>query len=148
MEEKNMEKYQIYKDMMENLKKAMTAGFYYQAIFIEYAILEDRFTSALRCAGVKYLNKNGREIDMSYKLGKLRGNAEFAIPYVRKRLPLELLDEVEAWKKERDKLIHNLAKIPYNDKAVEAVAVKGQDLVKLLDNRIKSVNNYYKKQHP
>lgn len=47
MQEKNMEKYQAYKSMNENLSKAMRSEFYYQAIFIEYAIIEDRCTSAL-----------------------------------------------------------------------------------------------------
>lgn len=38
----NIEKYEAYKAMKSNLTKAMKAGFYYQAIFIEYAIIEDR----------------------------------------------------------------------------------------------------------
>ena len=54
MPEKNMEKYEVYKSMNENLSKAMRAGFYYQAIFIEYAIIEDRCSSVLRHAGVPY----------------------------------------------------------------------------------------------
>ena len=40
--EPNYEKQEIYKSIKANLKKAMTSGFYYQAIFIEYAIVEDR----------------------------------------------------------------------------------------------------------
>lgn len=77
---KNMEKYATYKTMMENLSKAMRSEFYYQAIFIEYAILEDRATSALKYAHVKYLNRNGQEIAISKKLNKLRDNSAFATP--------------------------------------------------------------------
>ena len=35
----NYEKYDIYKAMKISLKKSMSAGFYYEAIFIEYAII-------------------------------------------------------------------------------------------------------------
>ena len=72
METKNMEKYDIYKKMKVDLKKAMKAGFYYQAIFIEYAIIEDRCLSLLRHAGVKYLDNRGWELKLSKKLNKLK----------------------------------------------------------------------------
>ena len=57
-----MQKYEIYKKMHEDLKKSMRARFYYQAIFIEYAIAEDRCRSALIFARVKYMDNKGREI--------------------------------------------------------------------------------------
>ena len=46
----NNDKYEAYKAMKVNLSKAMRSGFYYQAIFIEYAIIEDRTVSLLRHA--------------------------------------------------------------------------------------------------
>lgn len=66
--EKNMEKYEIYKSMNENLSKAMKAEFYYQAIFIEYAIIEDRCLSVLKHAGVKYVDSKDRELTLSRKV--------------------------------------------------------------------------------
>ncbi len=39
MDDKNMQKYEIYKTMHGKLKRALNAGFYYEAIFLEYAIL-------------------------------------------------------------------------------------------------------------
>ena len=39
---KNTEKYETYKKMKADLSKSMKSGFYYEAIFIEYAIMEDR----------------------------------------------------------------------------------------------------------
>ena len=76
MSEKNMEKYQVYKTMNENLSKAMRSEFYYQAIF-EYAIIEDRFSSVLRHAGVPCLNNIGQDISISQKLRKMRDNPAF-----------------------------------------------------------------------
>ena len=47
----NMQKYANYKEQMGRLKKALSQGFYLEAIFIEYAILEDRLESVLRHSG-------------------------------------------------------------------------------------------------
>ena len=67
-QDKNIEKYEVYRAMMENLSKAMRSEFYYQAIFIEYAIIEDRCLSALKHSGVKYLDSNGHEIKLAEKI--------------------------------------------------------------------------------
>ena len=42
-------------------------------------------------------------------------------------------------------MVHNLANIPYNDEAVREVAERGKKLIDTLSNRVKSVNNYFKK---
>lgn len=147
MSEKNMEKYQVYKNMNENLSKAMRSEFYYQAIFIEYAIIEDRCSSVLRHAGVPYLNKNGQDISISQKLRQMRENPAFHIPYVRQRISLELIGDLYTWKKERDDLIHHMAKIPYDHESIKATAIAGQELVKMLSSKVRSVNAYYEKQN-
>ena len=131
--------------MHEDLKKAIRAGFYYQTIFIEYAIAEDRCRSALVCARVKCVNSRGQELKLSAKINKLKSNSAFTAKYPRSRLTLELLDELYTWKQDRDALVHNLANIPYNDNAVREVAERGKKLIDTLSNRVKSVNNYYKK---
>ena len=133
----------MYKSMNENLTKAMRSEFYYQAIFIEYAIIEDRCTSVLRHAGVKYLDSKGHEIKLSQKLTKMHSNPAFVTPYVRQRITPELLDEITEWKRERDQLIHALAKIPYDHESIKNTAVQGKELVRILSNKVKSVNNYY-----
>ena len=124
-QEKNMEKYEAYRSMMINLSKAMRSGFYYEAIFIEYAIIEDRCTSVLKYAGVKYRDSKGYEIKISKKLDKMRSHQAFVVPYVRKRITLELLDQITDWKRERDQLIHALARILYDPESVQAVAERG-----------------------
>lgn len=136
----------MYKSMNENLSKAMRSGFYYQAIFIEYAILEDRCTSVLRHAGVKHLDSKGHEIKLSQKLTKMRSNPAFVTPYVRQRITPDLLDEITDWKRERDQLIHALAKIPYDHESIKTTAETGQALVKKLSSKVRSVNAYYDKQ--
>ena len=129
--------------MNENLSKAMRSGFYYQAIFIEYAIIEDRCASVLRHAGVKHLDSKGHEIKLSQKLTKMRDNPAFHVLYVRRRITLELLEEITVWKRQRDQLIHALAKIPYDHESVKATAITGQELIKKLSSKVRSVNAYH-----
>ena len=133
--------------MKANLTKAMRAEFFYQAIFIEYAIIEDRTLSALKHAGVKTIDKRGNNPKLSAKLNKMRSNPAFTAAYVRKRIPLDLIDEIEVWKRDRDHLIHALATIPYDHESIREIAERGQRLVKVIDSRVKSVNAYYDKQN-
>ena len=146
MEPKNTEKYEAYKAMKMNLSKALKAGFYYQAIFIEYAIIEDRCLSALKHAGVKYVESNGNEIKLANKLRKMRGNPAFENNYVRKRITYDLIDKITEWKRDRDILIHDLAKIPYNHESIKEIAERGKIIVDELDNKVRSINRYHDKQ--
>ncbi|MGO5292920.1 hypothetical protein ACTQ1N_12225 [Porcincola sp. LCP21S3_C12] len=144
--DKDIEKYEAYKAMKMNLNKAMKSGFYYQAIFIEYAIIEDRCLSALKHAGVKYVDSKGYEIKLNEKLRKMKGNPAFLNDYVRKRITLELIEEIDSWKTDRNQLVHALAKIQYNHESIKQIAERGQLLVDTLDNKVKSVNRYFDKQ--
>lgn len=47
----NTQRYYNYIEQMVRLKKAMAAQFYLEAIFIEYAVMEDRLESILRQIG-------------------------------------------------------------------------------------------------
>ena len=49
----NMQKYFNYQEQMVRLKKALAAQFYLEAIFIEYAVMEDRLASVLIHSGRK-----------------------------------------------------------------------------------------------
>ena len=142
----NSSKQDIYKALKSNLSKAMKAGFYYQAIFIEYAIIEDRCSSALRHAGVKYIEKDGKENKLSQKLNKLYSNSAFSENYIRKRLSFALIDEIRVWKKERDALIHDLANIPFDYQGVKIISDNGKELVRKLENSVRSINAYMDKK--
>ena len=48
----NMQKYENYKAQMERLNRAMKERFFLEAMFIEYAVMEDRCESILTHAGV------------------------------------------------------------------------------------------------
>ena len=44
----NLQKYENYEEQFKRLDKDLKAGFNLEAIFIEYAIMEDRISSILR----------------------------------------------------------------------------------------------------
>ena len=140
-----MEKYEIYKSMYDNLNKAMKNGFYYEAIFIEYAIFEDRLTAVLKYANVPFLCKSGRDINITDKIERIEKREEFSNKFVKERLTNELMQELRQWLKKRNELIHSLANIPYDSETVKKIADEGYELVKKISNKSKSVINHIKR---
>lgn len=144
--EKNMVKYEIYKTMYENLNKAIKYKYYYEAIFIEYAIIEDRLRAVLKYANVRYVDKNGREDKLSRKISKIKSRPEFATRFVKDRLSENLLDGIQDWANKRNALIHNLANVPYDSENVRLVAEEGRDIIKVFQSKSASVINRFKKE--
>ncbi len=62
----NMQKYENYREQMGRLKRAIREHFYLEAIFIEYAILEDRLEAVFRHAG-KWRPKEGKFVSIDTK---------------------------------------------------------------------------------
>ena len=144
VQEKNIQKYEAYRSMHEDLKKAMSAGFYFQAIFIEYAILEDRLASVLKYANVPYLTKSGRDVFISEKIKRIENRPELSSSFVKKRLSPELLDSLNNWLSDRNDLIHHLASTPYDSERVRLVAEKGAEICRQIKNKTDSVIRHYK----
>ena len=150
-QEKNMEKYERYKAMCGNLSRAMKAGFYYEAIFIEYAIMEDRLTDLLKSAGVEYrrTRKDGTEtdIDIESKLNKAKDNPKFANnKFVRERITPEFIEKVRSWKDRRNPLVHKLLEVPYDSESARKFAEEGKELSDIMKNRWTSVIKRFKKE--
>ena len=139
----NYEKQEIYARNKKRLKRAMASKFYYEAVFIEYAILEDRTESILRLAGVSTVKNNGDPIGLAAKLNKIRDNKAYQVPYIKKRLTNDLIEEVRDWKKIRDQLIHDLMNSNVKETELEAIATNGKKLTDVFGNKVKSVKNYF-----
>ena len=132
----NLRKYANYREQMTRLKKAMQAEFYLEAIFIEYAIMEDRLESALRHAGRLKPGKYhpiGRKCAMLLQATKEK---DIAARY----FPETLLQSVLAWKEERNRLIHALMKQELHTADLRAFAEAGQQIVKTLNSKTTSYN--------
>lgn len=89
----NTQKYETYKSIYESLSKALKNGFYYEAIFLEYAVMEDRLASVLKYAGIPYTDKNGKDISTSKKLNLIESRQELSDKFYRDRLTKELIQE-------------------------------------------------------
>ncbi|MBQ8836836.1 MAG: hypothetical protein IJ002_04935 [Clostridia bacterium] len=137
----NQLKYENYKEQFKRLNRALDNGFNLEAIFIEYAILEDRTESILRHAEKweAYIkHQKGRNVAIDSKIKYIIKCAENKKDLLHKYFSDGVLESILVWKEERNRLIHALLKQQLEHKEVSALALQGQELVKLL--RAKSGN--------
>ena len=128
----NMQKYHNYKEQMERLKKALNNNFYLEAIFIEYAVIEDRLESILRHAAKEWKDKNDRPFSITKKIRSVKELTGNKKSIEHRYFSDELLDGVIIWKEKRNKLIHALLKQDLHTEDLESCAIEGQLLVKKL----------------
>ncbi len=138
-----MEKRAKYAELMVNLKKAISNRYYYEAIFIEYAILEDRTESMIRHAGIKF--RDGVIVTLDLKLKVIRSNAKFRDYYVKQHIKRDMIEGIMRWKSKRNRLIHDLVNTRYRNKEIEVLANDGYEIVKVFNNKSTLVNKYFDK---
>ena len=103
---KNYKKNQTYRELMEDLKLAVEKEFYYEAIFIEYAIFEDRTESLIRHSKIEH-NLSDKEFTLHNKIKVMKYSSEFKSFYCNKHEILKILTDVDNWRDKRNKLIHD-----------------------------------------
>lgn len=135
----NMLKYENYKEQMKRLKAAMTNQFYLEAIFIEYAILEDRLESALRHSG-KWHPKPDQHTSIDRKVRLLMAQAEEKKSLAQKYFQPELMQEILDWKNRRNPLMHSLMKQQLHTEDLAGLATEGLVLVKQVSNEVSLFN--------
>ena len=145
----NQLKYENYREQFRRLNSALKNGFHLEAMFIEYAILEDRTESLLRHAGrwEAYLKKRGRyEPTLNSKIEYIRKQMES-----NHRDPLnryfsyDLLDRILLWKEDRNRLIHALLKQNLEHGEIAELAAAGKQLTDELRNKVRSYNRTIEK---
>ena len=134
----NMQKYVNYKEQFGRLKKAMTYEFYLEAIFIEYAIIEDRLESVLRHSGKFNPQKH---ISLNTKLSRIKEMQREKNGLIKKYFSDEIIEDLSLWKESRNSLIHALMKQALHTEDLLRVALKGQEIAKIISNKTKSYNN-------
>lgn len=144
----NQLKYENYKEQFKRLNRALANGFNLEAMFIEYAILEDRTESVLRHAGLwdAYLKKRkGKDPTISTKITYIQGQVESGDKLLKKYFSDDLLSRVLVWKDERNRLIHALLVQQLAHNEVSELAVQGNELVKTLRSRSSGYNRAVEK---
>lgn len=142
----NMEKYENYREQMGRLKKAIGSGFFLEAIFIEYAVMEDRLTSVLIHAG-HWTSPPDEHVTIQKKLhlvDKLRENKNNVL--IQKYFPSELIASVRDWKDKRNPYIHALLNRKLTTADLEEFAMNGQEIVKKLCNASTNYNRALQRQ--
>ena len=126
----NMLKYENYKEQNKRLKKAMDNEFYLEAVFIEYAIMEDRTESILRYEG-NTINSNGF-VSIDRKISKIEKIAENKKGLARKYFTVEFMERIREWKNKRNSLIHALIKKNTTTQELIDLAEEGRQITKEL----------------
>ena len=132
-EQNNNIKYENYKEQNKRLKKALSENFYLEALFIEYAIIEDRTESILRYENNQINSK--RYSGIKAKLNKIKTIAREKGSLVNKYFPEPFIEEILCWKDERDRLIHALMKQVLTTDELELIAYQGKELSQKLSSK-------------
>ena len=106
----NIQKQLNYREQFKRLDKALNNNFYLEALFIEYAIMEDRTESILRYEGNEIKVKEGSFISINRKLDKIKKIAEQRKSLPERYFSDNLIECIQLWKDERNRMIHALMK--------------------------------------
>ncbi len=139
----NMRKYYNYREQMGRLKKAINMEFYLEAVFIEYAVMEDRLKSVLEKEGI-YDPREHNGLDAKVEgTRKLIGDTACAL---YQYITPNLLDDIKQWKTTRNKLIHGLMNQAMTTEDLKEFALQGQDLAKTLSNKVTLYKRYLERR--
>ncbi len=122
----NKEKYENYKILFSRLNKALKNEFYLEAIFIEYALIEDRLKSILISANRFKPNL----MSLSRKMSEVKRYHQLKTSSLSHCLTLEILDLIKLWSLKRNQLIHALAANNFDDDTIKEIATEGIELVR------------------
>ena len=144
----NQQKFENYKEQFLRLNKALANGFNLEAMFIEYAIMEDRTESILRHAELweAYLRKRGnRGATINSKISYIQGKVNSGDHLLTRYFSDDLLNRLLSWKEARNRLIHALLKQQFTHNEIAKLALQGNELVKTLRSRSGSYNRAIEK---
>lgn len=142
----NGEKRNKYATLMSKLNKATNNEYYYEAIFIEYAIIEERTRAVFKHSRIPDFASNGREYTLDRKLKMIKSNKAFQDTYIKKHLTEELINNIINWKNERNKIMHDIIKTNYENEVIKNLALQGECFARRINNKSKLVNNYLDKK--
>ena len=138
----NEQKYENYRAQMGRLTHAIKEHFFLEAMFIEYAIMEDRCESILAHAGVFNHEKH---VTITRKVRRLEALCQ-SNEIARKYFSQELLESILVWKEKRNHFIHALMKQTFTGKELEAFVMEGQTIIKTLSSKSTSFKRVLERQ--
>lgn len=145
----NEQKQVNYTEQFRRLKLALKNGFNLEAMFIEYAILEDRTESIIRHAGYwdAYMKiRKGKDPTINSKITYILGKANGNDKLLHKYFSDDLLEQVRLWINERNRLIHALLTQQLTNEEVMHIAAYGNDLARTVRSRATAYNKAVQKE--
>ena len=145
----NVQKYQNYRNQFTRLNKALREEFYLEAIFIAYAIMEDRTESILRHTGkweAYEKSRKGRNQTIDSKIRYIQKMAEAKKSLENRYLADGTLQQILEWKEERNRMVHALLKQAVTAEELAALAQTGSDLARRLRTNVTNLNRAIKRQ--
>ena len=143
----NMQKFRNYQTQFTRLNKAMREEFYLEAIFISYAIMEDRTESILRHTGkweAYEKSRKGRNITIDSKIRYIQKMAEQKNSLPNRYLADGTLQRILVWKEARNRMVHALLKQAVSGSELAALAAEGKDLACNLRTKVNNLNRAIK----
>ena len=144
----NMQKFRNYQTQFTRLNKALREEFYLEAIFIAYAIIEDRTESILRHTGkweAYEKSRKGRNATIDSKIRYIQKIAEDKKSLAHRYLADGTLQRIWEWKEERNRMIHALLKQALADGELAALANTGKELACNLRTKVNNLNRAIKR---
>ncbi len=129
-------KYNNYKEQFKRLDKAINNCFYLEAMFIAYAIMEDRADSILSYEGNEIHSNSFISIDR--KLRKIKKTAEQKNSLPVRYFTDSLIDDILDWKEKRNHYMHALMKGVLTTEELCDMAIEGKTLARALANKATS----------
>jgi hypothetical protein len=131
-----------YRDLLDRLDEALEKKFYFEALWIEYALIEDRVRSALKVLGrepVEKLTLNLRTLDEERRSHRAAREAFFEEIRSRshaRQLDSLLLEETRQWIGQRNRLMHDLGEEQDAEAAVQPLAKEGRQTVRDISSAV------------
>ena len=149
--EANMEKYNNYRELFPRLNRAVKSEFYFEAIFIAYAIVEDRTESVLRHLGKweayeQQCAAKNKYPTISGKIALIRKAAKKSTSPAAPYFSDDLLERFMDWKELRNKKIHELMNHAFSADELKELAQTGKALARTISNRTESMKRFIARQ--
>jgi len=125
------EKRKLYATLKTRLKIAIEKEFYFEAIMLEYAIVEDRAASILLHTNVC---KNPYDKKLSNKLNSIQHQYGKKHPIISKKFDISLIERIKVWKEKRNDSVHRSCSQPYDPEQLKELVQEGREIVRLLEN--------------
>ncbi|WP_318494416.1 hypothetical protein [Photobacterium leiognathi] len=126
-----------YRKYFTRVKEAIDNDFHLEATWIIYSLLEDRLKSlTIEKLGLVLIRDNVESTIIALK-DEIKIN-----PTLSGELSLELLNEIDKWRKDRNDVIHFLTQERINEDELSSISLRGEAILR----DIASVNMRIKKR--